>query len=155
MPSIYVDADACPVREECLRVARRHDLKVFIVSDGGIRPVEDSGIEFVFVKPGLDAADHWISESIGSNDIVVTGDIPLAAACIKRGATAIKPNGETLDDSNIGPILGTRDLFASLRETGAITGGPRPFRKEDRSRFISALEGVVGKVFQKDKILNA
>lgn len=155
MLKVFVDADACPVRDECIRVARRHDLKVFIVSDGGIRPLRDKGIEFIFVKPGMDAADRWISDHIGSNDIVVTGDIPLAAACIKCGAIAIKPSGETLDDSNIGPILGNRDLFASLREIGEITGGPRPFRKQDRSRFISALEGVVQKVMHNDKNLNA
>ena len=155
MPSIYVDADACPVRDECIKVALRNDLKVFIVSDGGIRPVRASGVEFVFVKPGMDAADHWICDHIGRNDIVVTGDIPLAAACIKSGAIAIRSNGETLDDAYFGPVLGTRDLFANLREIGEVTGGPRPFRKQDRSHFMSALEGAIGKIIQKEKNLNA
>jgi len=155
VPKIYIDADACPVREECIRVARRHDLKVFIVSDGGIRPVRDSRVEFIFVQPGMDAADHWISDHIGCNDIVVTSDIPLAAACIKNGAIAIRPNGETLDDANIGPVLGTRDLFTNLREIGAVTGGPPPFKKQDRSRFMSALESIIVKAIQKEKNLNA
>ena len=152
MPDIYVDADACPVRDECIRVARRHDLKVFIVSDGGIRPVRDSTVEFIFVQPGMDAADHWICNHIGCNDIVVTGDIPLAATCIKSGAIAIRPNGEILDDTNIGPVLGTRDLFANLREIGELTGGPRPFSKQDRSQFMSALEGVIRKIIGREKI---
>ena len=143
MVDIYVDADGCPVRDECIKVARRHDLKLYIVSDGGIRPVNDKRIELVIVSPGIDAADRWIADHIGCNDIVVTADIPLAADCIKSGAVALKPNGDTLNETNIGPALGTRDLMANLRETGEITGGPSPFNRQHRSRFLSALEVAV------------
>jgi len=151
---IYVDADGCPVRDECIKVARRHDLKLYIVSDGGIRPVNDKRIELVIVSPGMDAADRWIADHIGSDDIVVTADIPLAADCIKSGAVALKPNGDTLNETNIGPIQGTRDLMANLRETGEISGGPSPFNRQDRSRFLSALEVSVQTALRNNKNLN-
>ena len=151
MVDIYVDADGCPVRDECIKVARRHDLKLYIVSDGGIRPVNDKRIELVIVSPGMDAADRWIADHIGSNDIVVTADIPLAADCIKSGAIALKPNGETLTETNIGPVQGTRDLMANLRETGEISGGPSPFNRQDRSRFLSALEVAVQTALRNSK----
>jgi hypothetical protein len=151
---IYVDADGCPVRDECIKVARRHDLKLYIVSDGGIRPVSDKRIELVIVSAGMDAADRWIAEHIGSNDIVVTADIPLAADCIKSGAVALKPNGDTLDATNIGPVLGTRDLMAKLREIGEISGGPNPFNNQDRSRFLSALEVSVQTALRNSNNLN-
>ena len=154
MVEIYVDADGCPVRDECIKVARRHDLKLYNVSDGGIRPVNDKRIELVVVSPGMDAADRWISNHIGSNDIVVTADIPLAADCIKSGAVALKPNGDTLNETNIGPVQGTRDLMANLRETGEISGGPSPFNRQDRSRFLSALEVSVQTALRNSKNLN-
>ena len=154
MVELYVDADGCPVRDECIKVARRHDLKLYIVSDGGIRPINDKRIELVIVSPGMDAADRWIADHIGSNDIVVTGDIPLAADCIKSGAVALKPNGDVLNEINIGPALGTRDLMANLRETGEITGGPSPFNRQDRSRFLSALEVSVQTALRNSKNLN-
>ncbi|HHZ66671.1 MAG TPA: YaiI/YqxD family protein [Alphaproteobacteria bacterium] len=151
---IYVDADGCPVRDECVKVARRHDLKLYIVSDGGIRPINDKRVELVIVSPEMDAADRWIADHIGSNDIVVTGDIPLAADCIKSGAVALKPNGDTLNETNIGPVQGTRDLMANLRETGEISGGPSPFNRQDRSRFLSALEVTVQIALRNSKNLN-
>ena len=151
---IYIDADGCPVRDECIKVAGRHDLKLYIVSDGGIRPVNDKRIELVVVSPGMDAADRWIADHIGSNDIVVTADIPLAADCIKSGAVALKPNGDTLNETNIGPVQGTRDLMANLRETGEISGGPSPFNSQDRSRFLSALEVSVQTALRNSKNLN-
>ena len=154
MVDIYVDADGCPVRDECIKVARRHDLKLYVVSDGGIRPVNDNRIELVIVSPGMDAADRWIADHIGSNDIVVTADIPLAADCIKSGAVALKPNGDTLNETNIGPVQGTRDLMANLRETGEISGGPSPFNRQDRSRFLSALEVSVQTALRNSKNLN-
>ena len=154
MVEIYVDADGCPVRDECIKVARRPDLKLYIVSDGGIRPVNDKRIELVIVSPGMDSADRWITDHIGFNDIVVTADIPLAADCIKSGAVALKPNGDTLDVTNIGPVLGTRDLMANLRETGEISGGPNPFNRLDRSRFLSALEVSVQTALRNSKNLN-
>ncbi len=154
MVEIYVDADGCPVRDECIKVARRHDLKLYIVSDGGIRPVNNKRIKMVIVSPGMDAADRWIADHIGSNDLVVTGDIPLAADCIKSGAVALKPNGDTLNETNIGPVQGTRDLMANLRETGEISGGPSPFNRQDRSRFLSALEVSVQTALRNSNNLN-
>ena len=102
----------------------------------------------------MDAADRWIADHIGSNDIVVTADIPLAADCIKSGAVALKPNGDTLNETNIGPVQGTRDLMANLRETGDISGGQSPFNRLDRSRFLSALEVSVQTALRNSKNLN-
>ena len=140
---IFVDADACPVKDETLRVARRHGLVTHLVSDGGVRPSQDPMVKVVFVTGGPDAADDWIAESIGAADVCVTNDIPLAARCLERGALALKPNGERFTESGIGMALAQRELMQGLRETGAVTGGPRPFSKADRSAFLSALETVV------------
>lgn len=140
MVEIYVDADACPVREEVLRVAARHRLRTLMVSDGGIRPSTDPMVATVFVQGGADAADDWIAERIGPTDICVTNDIPLAARCLERGAQAIKPNGEVFTQAGIGMALAQRELMQTLRETGAVTGGPRPFAKTDRSNFLNRLE---------------
>lgn len=143
MPEIYVDADACPVKDEVIRVAGRHSLKIHLVSDGGIRPSRDPLVNLVIVPSGPDAADDWIAENIGKNDIAVTNDIPLAARCLEAGASAIKPNGEAFTENSIGMALATRDLMSTLRETGEITGGPRPFSQKDRSNFLNALEVMV------------
>jgi uncharacterized protein YaiI (UPF0178 family) len=140
---IYVDADACPVRAETLRVAARHGLKVYLVSDGGIRPSRDPLVELVIVPQGAEAADDWIAERIGDADICVTDDIPLAARCLERGALALKPNGEPFTEDGIGMALAKRDLLRDLRDSGAITGGPRPFGKADRSKFLDRLETSV------------
>lgn len=143
MTQIFVDADACPVKDEVLKVAGRHGLRTLLVSDGGIRPVDSPLVEMVIVTPGLDAADDWIAEHIGAGDIAITNDIPLADRCLKKGAAAIRPNGKVFTEENIGDVLATRDLMAGLRETGQITGGPPPFNKNDRSRFLQALETAV------------
>lgn len=143
MTKIFVDADACPVRDEVQRVAQRHGLQTYLVSDGGIRPPNDPLIELVIVTQGADAADDWIAERIGSGDIAVTNDIPLADRCVKAGALVLRSNGETLDENSVGSALATRDLMTGLRETGAVTGGPRPFSKQDRSRFLDGLERAV------------
>ena len=150
MVQIFVDADACPVRDECIKVAQRNGVMLYMVSDGGIRPHKDPKIHLVIVAPGTDAADHWIAGQINRNDIVVTSDIKLAAGCIRSGAVALKPNGETLTESNIGRVEASRDLMTALRETGEVSGGPRPFKKQDRSNFSSALEASVQKVLQKN-----
>jgi uncharacterized protein YaiI (UPF0178 family) len=141
--TIWVDADACPVKEETVRVARRHGLRTVMVSDGGVRPSQDPMVEMVFVAGGPDAADDRIAEEIAPADICVTSDIPLAARCLERGAFAIRPNGERFSESGIGMALAQRELMQSLRETGAVSGGPRPFAKADRSAFLNALEVVV------------
>ncbi len=143
MPTIYVDADACPVKDEVERVATRHKLKVLMVSDGGIRPSQNPLIDLVIVPSGPDAADNWIAEHIAKADICVTNDIPLAARCLEAEAFAIKPNGERFTQNGIGMALAQRELMQNLRETGEITGGPRPFSKSDRSDFLNGLETTV------------
>ncbi|MDA1098867.1 MAG: YaiI/YqxD family protein [Proteobacteria bacterium] len=143
MLQIFVDADACPVKDEVIRVAERHGLRVHLVSDGGIRPHASPMIQVVVVAQGPDAADDWIAEHIEPGDIAVTNDIPLADRCLKKGAGAIQPNGRAFSQDSIGMAVATRDLMAGLREIGQITGGPAPFSKKDRSRFLQALETAV------------
>jgi len=143
MTAIYVDADGCPVKEETLRVAARHQLKTYLVSDGGVRPSRDPLVEVVFVAEGPDAADDWIADRIGRGDVCVTNDIPLAARCLEAGAHAIKPNGDAFSQAGIGMALAQRELMQHLRETGEVTGGPRPFAKADRSAFLNRLETLL------------
>lgn len=143
MVEIYVDADACPVKGEIERVAIRHQLKTFLVCDGGIRPPQNPLLQLVVVTQGADAADDWIVDHIGDADICITNDIPLAGRCLKRGAFAIKSNGEVYTDDSIGMALATREIMQGLRETGEITGGPRPFIKADRSKFLDRLEVTI------------
>lgn len=139
---LYVDADACPVKDEALRVAARHKVKTIYVSDGGIRPNPHPLAEVVVVTQGADAADDWIVERLQPGDLCVTGDIPLADRCIKAGARAIRHNGEMFTAANIGNILATRDLMTDLRAANPLNqgGGGRPFTRQDRSRFLEALE---------------
>ena len=143
MVEIYVDADACPVKDETLRVAARHGLKTYLVSDGGIRPSQNPLVELVVVSHGADAADDWIAEQIQAADICITTDIPLAARCLERGALAIKPNGQPFTENGIGMALANREIMQGLRDSGEITGGPRPFGKSDRSQFLNRLETTV------------
>ena len=143
MTEIYVDADACPVKDEVVRVAERHQLSVHVVSDGGIRPNPHPLVSTVIVDQGSDAADNWIADRIGTGDIAATNDIPLAARCIESGASVIRPNGEMLDEQSIGSVLATRNLMSDLRSAGETTGGPRPFSKKDRSNFLDYLERTI------------
>ncbi|MEM9683560.1 MAG: YaiI/YqxD family protein [Pseudomonadota bacterium] len=143
MPSIFVDADACPVKDEIIRVADRHGLKTYLVSDGGIRPSRNPLVQIVVVASGMDAADDWIADRIDAGDIAVTADTPLAGRCIAKGARVLRFNGEPVDEQSIGSALATRDLMNHLRETGTITGGPPPFSDRDRARFLNALEVMV------------
>lgn len=143
MVEIYIDADACPVKEEVERVAARHGLKTIMVSDGGIRPRPNPLVEIVVVSQGADAADDWIADHIGAADICITSDIPLAARCLEKDAFALKPNGEPFTKEGIGMALATRELMRDLREAGTVTGGPRPFAKKDRSAFLNKLETTV------------
>ena len=144
--SIYVDADACPVKAEVARVGTRHRTRIFIVSNGGIRPSENPLIETVIVPEGPDIADKWIADRAGPGDIVVTGDIPLAARCIEQGAQVLKHDGETLNAANIGNILATRDLMADMRAADPFRqGGGKAFSRADRSRFLDALERALRK----------
>ncbi|WP_090112343.1 YaiI/YqxD family protein [Limimaricola pyoseonensis] len=146
MVVIYVDADACPVKAEAERVGTRHGLRVAFVSNGGLRPSQNPLVDTVIVPEGPDVADMWIAERAGPGDVVVTGDIPLAARCVEGGALVIKPNGETLDARNVGQALAVRDLMADLRAADPFRqGGGRAFSKADRSRFLDALERLVRK----------
>ncbi len=149
MTAIYIDADACPVKAEALKVAERHNLKVFVVSNGGIRPNPHPLVETVIVHDGPDVADMWIAERAAPGDIVVTGDIPLAAKCLEAGAAAIRHNGDVFTKANIGNQLATRDLMADLRAADPFRqGGGRPFSKADRSRFLDMLEREIRKLPQ-------
>lgn len=141
---IYVDADACPVKAEAEKVATRHRLRLFFVSNGGLRPSQNPLVEMVFVADGPDLADMWIAERAGPGDVVVTGDIPLAAKCVEGGARVLKHNGEPLTRANIGNVLATRDLMSDLRAADPFRqGGGRAFSKADRSRFLDGLERAV------------
>ena len=142
--TIYIDADACPVKSEAERVATRHQMRMVLVSNGGIRPSANPLVESVFVTSGPDEADKYIADQCGPGDVVVTADIPLAAKCVAAGARVVKHNGEELTGANIGNVLATRDLMADLREADPFRmGGGRPFSKADRSRFLEVLERVV------------
>ncbi|WP_300549439.1 YaiI/YqxD family protein [Roseovarius sp.] len=139
--SIYVDADACPVKAEVEKVGTRHGQMMFVVSNGGLRPSQNPLVETVIVPDGPDVADMWIAERAGPGDVVITGDIPLAAKCVEAGAQVLKHNGEPLTQTNIGNVLATRDLMADLRATDPFRqGGGKGFTKADRSRFLNALE---------------
>ena len=138
--TIYIDADACPVKQEVYRVAERHGLKVFVVSNSPIAVPREPFIERVVVAAGMDAADDWIAERATKGAIVVTQDIPLAARAVKAGAVAIAPNGKPFSEDTIGMALATRNLMDSLRSAGEITGGPKPFSPKDRSAFLQSLD---------------
>ena len=141
MTSVYVDADACPVKAEAERVATRHAVRLFVVSNGGLRPSRNPLVETVIVPDGPDVADMWIAERCGPGDVVITGDIPLAAKCIEAGAQVLKHNGEFLTQANIGNVLATRDLMTDLRAADPFRqGGGKGCTKADRSRFLDALE---------------
>ena len=139
--SLYVDADACPVKDECLRAAERLGVRVFIVCNGGLRPSAHPLVETVFVPDGPDEADRWIAERAGPGDVVVTGDIPLAAKCVASGARVLKHDGEVLSVANIGNVLAMRDLMSDLRSADPFRqGGGRAFSRADRGRFSAAID---------------
>ena len=143
---IYVDADACPVKDEIYRVAARHGLPVSVVAGQFIRVPQDPLIERVATGSGMDAADDWIAERAGAGDIVVTADIPLASRCVKAGAEVLAPNGRPFTEQAIGMTLAVRNLMHDLRSAGEVTRGPRPFSPRDRSAFLSALDAAIGRV---------
>lgn len=143
MVAVYVDADACPVKEEAMRVAGRHGLMLHMVSNQWMRLPESPLINRVVVSDGFDAADDWIAEAIQPGDIAITSDIPLASRCLKAGGMVLKPNGEAFTEEGIGMALAMRDLMSHLRDTGEISGGGPAFSKQDRSRFLNALEAAI------------
>lgn len=140
---IFVDADACPVKDEIYRVAGRYRLPVFVVANGFINVPRDPLIERVLVPAGPDVADDWIIERAEQGDIVVTADVPLAARAVKKGAAVIGPTGRAFTEDSIGMALATRNLLDDLRSAGAVTKGPPPFSQRDRSAFLSALDVAV------------
>lgn len=143
---IYVDADACPVKDEVYRVAGRYRLEVMVVSNSPLRVPAETLFTAVVVREGLDEADDWIVDHVGENDVVITGDIPLASRCLKKGAHALGFGGRPFTAENIGDALATRDLLAGLREQGELGSGPPPFDRRDRSRFLQALDAMIQKI---------
>jgi uncharacterized protein YaiI (UPF0178 family) len=140
---IYVDADACPVKDETYRVAARYGIAVVVVANSPILVPRSHGVECVVVAQGPDAADDWIAERAGPGAIVVTADVPLASRCVKAGAEVVTPIGKRFTESSIGMALATRNLMDHLRETGQATSGPKAFGPRDRSNFLSALDNAV------------
>lgn len=147
-PVIYVDADACPVKDEVYRVAARHGVKTFVVSNSFMRIPRDPLIEAVVVPSGLDVADDWIAERANARSVVITADVPLAARAVKAGATVLAPNGRAFTENAIGMALATRNLMEDLRSAGAMTKGPPPFSAKDRSAFLSALHTALERLLR-------
>ena len=145
MFEIYVDADACPVKQEVIKVARRCELSVTFVANAAMRIPDSEGTKLVVVESRqLDAADDWIVNHLSQNDIVVTADIPLAYRCVQASAEVLDPSGRIFTKENVGELLAARDLMSSLRDTGMVTGGgPAPFQKQDRSRFLHSLDQII------------
>ena len=143
MTDIFVDADACPVKDEVYRVAQRYGLKVVLVSNTWLRAPNEEWLELVVVGAELDDADAWIVEHVTEEDIVVSADIPLAALCLEKGAGVLGPRGRPFTEDSIGGALATRELMSQLREMGEVSGGPPPFEKRDRSQFLQALDQMI------------
>ncbi len=146
MLDIFVDADACPVKQEIYRVAKRYGLKVILVSNSWMRTPESNWLELIIVDKGADVVDDWIAEHAVRDDIVISGDIPLASRCLKKGALVLGNTGRPFTEDNIGDVLSIRNLLHDLREQGMMIGGPAPFAKKDRSRFLQALDEMIVKV---------
>jgi len=144
--SIYIDADACPVKNEIYRVAERYGLKVFVVANSFMNVPRDPRHELVVVNDSFDAADNWIAERAGPGDIVVTADIPLADRSLKKGAAVIGNTGVPFTMASIGMAMANRELLQNLRAMGEVTGGPKPMSQRDRSRFLSALDETIQKI---------
>ena len=141
--AIYIDADACPVKDEVYKVAQRYGLRTYVVSNAFMMIPASPLIERVIVEAGPDVADDWIAEHIQGGDIAVTADIPLAERVLKAGGQALAPNGRAFTENSIGSAMAQRALMEQLRATGDIVGGPKPFDRNDRSRFLQALDEAV------------
>lgn len=143
---IYVDADACPVRDEIYRVAIRFGVPVSVVAGNFIRVPQDPLIERVAAGAGMDAADDWIAKRAHAGDVVITADIPLASRCVKAGADVIAPNGKPFTEQSIGMTLAVRNLMTDLRSSGEITGGPKSYSPRDRSTFLATLDQTIRRI---------
>lgn len=149
---IFVDADACPVKQEVYRVARRCDLEVILVANAWMRVPADARIRLQLVEDDPDAADDWIVDQIQADDILITADIPLADRSLKKGAYVLGSTGKPFTDDNIGQALATRNLLSDLRDAGAVTGGPPPLQKRDRSRFLQGLDEIIQAIRRKSPL---
>jgi len=147
--TVFLDADACPVKDEAYKVAARYGLKTYVVSNAFMQIPQSRLIERVIVDAGPDVADDWIAERATTGDIVVTNDIPLAERALAAGAAAIAPNGRAFTKDSIGSAIAQRALMEQIRSTGEITGGPRPFDRADRSRFLQAMDEAIGKELRR------
>jgi uncharacterized protein YaiI (UPF0178 family) len=146
LTAIYVDADACPVKNEIYRVAERYGLNVFVVSNSYLNVPRDPRLQLVVVNDSFDAADNWIAERAGPGDVVVTADIPLADRALKKGAGVIGNTGVPFTTASIGMAMANRELLQNLRAMGEVTGGPKPMNQRDRSRFLSALDETIQRI---------
>jgi uncharacterized protein YaiI (UPF0178 family) len=146
---IFVDADACPVKDEVYRVAQRYSLAVTLVANSWMRVPQNKFIHLEVVSDGFDAADDWIAEQAAQDDIVITADIPLAGRCLTKGARVLGPSGKPFTEDNIGSALATREILSELRDLGEIGGGPPPFSKRDRSLFLQQLDQIINAVLKK------
>ena len=151
MLEIFIDADACPVKEEILKVADRYKLSVYLVSNSWLSMRVGPNVEKVVVDDGFDAADNWIAEKIQTDDIAITSDIPLAERCLTAGAKVLGPTGKQFTNDNIGMALSMRALKQDLRDMGEIGGGPPPFNKRDRSQFLQELDKVIQQIKRLNK----
>ena len=146
---IFIDADACPVKQEVYRVAKRYRLPVTLVANSWMRVPDGHKVALQVVDAGPDAADDWIVAHVQADDIVITADIPLASRCLKNGASVIGTTGKPFTEDNIGDAVATRDLLSGLREAGEITSGPPPLKKSDRSRFLQKLDEAIQAIRRK------
>ena len=147
--TVFLDADACPVKDEAYKVAARYGLKTYVVSNAFMQIPQSRLIERVIVDAGPDVADDWIAERATTGDIVVTNDIPLAERALAAGAAAIAPNGRAFTKDSIGSAIAQRALMEQIRSTGEVTAGPRPFDRADRSRFLQAMDEAIGKELRR------
>ncbi len=151
MIDLYMDADACPVKDEIYQVASRYGIYVLVVANSRIAVPSEGGVEMVVVSSGFDAADDWIVEQIRTGDIAITADIPLASRCLEKGAVVVSPTGHRFDEDSIGQSLATRELNSHLRESGALMGSGAMFSDRDRSRFVSVLDQVAQACLREDR----
>lgn len=154
MIQLYIDADACPVKDEIYRVARRHGLPVHVVANKRMTVPTDRLIVLVVVPGGLDEADDWIAEHITPWDIAITADIPLADRCLKAGAQVLDPRGKPFTEDSIGGALASREISAFLRDMGEMGGGPKPYTPQDRSRFLNTLENTIQALLKRQRMSN-
>ena len=143
MTHIYIDADGCPVKDEVCKVAKRYAVPVTLVANSWMRTPDDDSVRLELVGDGFNEADDWIVDQVNKDEIVITADIPLAAECIEKGARVIGPKGRLFTEDSIGGALANREVSSQLREHGLMTGGPAPFSKQDRSRFLQRLDETI------------